>query len=84
MAALIADDNDANLANGTPHTCEIDASFALHGAVADLHTAIIGPATLTGLALDVPVVAFDDCRKVMSMVGALIGLRLRRRRRSQG
>src|SRR5262249_40271261 len=29
--ALVGDDNDGNLANGTPNQCEIDAAFALHG-----------------------------------------------------
>jgi len=29
--ALVADDNDGNLANGTPNQCEISAAFGLHG-----------------------------------------------------
>jgi cysteine-rich repeat protein len=29
--ALIADDDDGNLANGTPNSCEIDAAFGRHG-----------------------------------------------------
>ncbi len=29
--ALLGDDNDGNLANGTPNKCEIDAAFAAHG-----------------------------------------------------
>ncbi|HEX5059553.1 MAG TPA: DUF4215 domain-containing protein [Kofleriaceae bacterium] len=67
MAALIADDNDANLANGTPHICQINTAFAPHGLRVDLHMTTIGPATLTGLALDVPVADTVDCQRVMSM-----------------
>jgi MYXO-CTERM domain-containing protein len=29
--ALVADDDDGDLGNGTPHGCEISAAFALHG-----------------------------------------------------
>jgi hypothetical protein len=31
VETLVADDNDANLANGTPHFAQIDAAFAAHG-----------------------------------------------------
>src|SRR5690606_7486364 len=30
-AALLADDDDGNLANGTPNACEINAAFGAHG-----------------------------------------------------
>jgi hypothetical protein len=29
--AIVADDDDGNLANGTPHQCQIDEAFARHG-----------------------------------------------------
>ena len=29
--ALVADDDNGDLADGTPNLCEIDAAFALHG-----------------------------------------------------
>lgn len=31
VEALAADDDDGNLANGTPHVCELNAAFAMHG-----------------------------------------------------
>ena len=31
MAALVGDDDDGDLANGTPNKCEIDVAFARHG-----------------------------------------------------
>ncbi len=31
VEALVADDDDGNLANGTPNVCEINAAFAAHG-----------------------------------------------------
>ncbi|RJO63765.1 MAG: hypothetical protein C4523_19350 [Myxococcales bacterium] len=34
-AALLADDDDGNLDNGTPHVCAIDLAFGLHGLVAN-------------------------------------------------
>jgi cysteine-rich repeat protein len=37
--ALLADDNDGNLDNGTPNQCDIDAAFGLHG-LADLSVSI--------------------------------------------
>lgn len=46
---LLADDDDGDLANGTPDQCEIDAAFGVHGLVgasgvfAMSHTEIVGP-----------------------------------------
>ena len=40
-AALVTDDDDGDLSNGTPNQCEIDAAFALHG--------LADPATSIGL-----------------------------------
>ena len=50
---LIADDDDGNLANGTPNQCAIDQAFALHG-LADGAAAQIGsvaPPAVDGLTL---------------------------------
>ncbi|HVO31360.1 MAG TPA: hypothetical protein VMV18_11505, partial [bacterium] len=46
---LLADDDDGNLANGTPNQCEIDAAFGLHGlnstssAFSMTHVEVVGP-----------------------------------------
>jgi cysteine-rich repeat protein len=67
MAALIADDDDANLANGTPHQCSIDVGFRPHGLVGEMQTTSIGPAQLTGLAITVPVGFALPCYGVTGM-----------------
>jgi len=67
MAALLADDDDANLTNGTPHICAIDAAFRPHGLAVDLHELSIGPATLTGLTVEVPVEAGATCKQPSAM-----------------
>jgi cysteine-rich repeat protein len=46
-AALIADDDDANLANGTPHYCAIETTFGRHGLVSDLATTSVSPPAIT-------------------------------------
>ena len=67
MAALIADDNDGNLLNGTPHICAIDAAFGPHGLTVDLHETLIGPPTITGLIVEVPVVNGGECKRPTAM-----------------
>jgi cysteine-rich repeat protein len=47
--ALVADDDDGNLANGTPNVCEINAAFAAHG--------LLDPGELADLTLDLVPVA---------------------------
>jgi MYXO-CTERM domain-containing protein len=41
--ALVVDDDDGNLANGTPNGCEINAAFAAHGL---LDVSLVGDATV--------------------------------------
>ncbi len=41
--ALLADDDDGNIGNGTPNQCEIDAAFARHGLADPSVTVGIGP-----------------------------------------
>jgi len=53
--ALVADDDDGNLANGTPNMCEINAAFEAHG--------LLDPSELAELALDLVPVA--DGRQVV-------------------
>lgn len=54
-AALIADDDDGNLGNGTPHQCLIAAAFAPHGLVPNFVTTTVGAPTLAGLGITVPI-----------------------------
>jgi len=56
MAALVADDDDGNLGNGTPHGCAIEAAFGKHGlAGAGYATTTLAPPTVDGLAIAVAV-----------------------------
>jgi len=55
VAALIADDDDANLGNGTPHQCAIEHAFGIHGLVgSDFHTTTVGTPVLDGLTISIP------------------------------
>jgi len=54
-SALIADDDDGDLGNGTPHQCMIAAAFAPHGLVEGFETTTVGAPTLTGMNISVPV-----------------------------
>ncbi len=59
LGALIGDDDDGDLGNGTPHLCKIEAAFAAHGLVADFATTKISPPVVDGrdvsVAVEVPV-----------------------------
>ncbi|MFN0253769.1 MAG: MYXO-CTERM sorting domain-containing protein [Kofleriaceae bacterium] len=49
MAALVGDDDDGDLGNGTPNQCEIDVAFARHGlAPADTGITRFGPLDVDG------------------------------------
>ncbi len=55
-AALVADDDNANLADGTPHVCEIDAAFGPHGLVAGgMGALLIDHEPITAAAEDEPI-----------------------------
>jgi cysteine-rich repeat protein len=55
-AALVADDDDANLANGTPHYCEIQRAFGPHGiADANYQRTIVSPPVVDGQSISVSV-----------------------------
>ncbi len=43
MAALVGDDDDGDLANGTPNKCEIDVAFAQHGLASSVALQTIEP-----------------------------------------
>ena len=54
-AALIADDDDGDLANGTPHFCAIQRAFGTHGLAPDFADLVIGTAQLADSTISVPV-----------------------------
>ncbi|HSD87356.1 MAG TPA: hypothetical protein VLB44_07570 [Kofleriaceae bacterium] len=58
-AALIADDDDADLSNGTPNFCLIENAFGRHGLVVGYQTTTVDPPVLDGrhitLAVHTPV-----------------------------
>jgi MYXO-CTERM domain-containing protein len=57
-AALLADDDDGNLANGTPNECAIKQAFALHGlADTTLASLGIGAVERDGLTFTIPIEA---------------------------
>jgi cysteine-rich repeat protein len=56
MAALVADDDDGNLANGTPHYCDIQRAFGAHGlAGSDYQPTVVGSPVVDQLAMTVTV-----------------------------
>ena len=55
VAALIADDNDGNLGNGTPHQCAIDRAFAPHGLVPGFAGTSLGTPTFDGQTVSIAV-----------------------------
>ena len=55
VAALIADDDDGNLANNTPNYCAIERAFGVHGLVPDFVTTRVSPPVVEGLAVAVSV-----------------------------
>ncbi|MDB4954870.1 MAG: cysteine-rich repeat protein [Myxococcales bacterium] len=58
VAALIADDDDGNLGNNTPHFCAIQRAFGVHGLVpGGFPMATIGPHTVNGLSISIPIEA---------------------------
>ncbi|HEU5056018.1 MAG TPA: MYXO-CTERM sorting domain-containing protein, partial [Kofleriaceae bacterium] len=55
LEVLLADDDDGDLANGTPHRCDIDTAFARHGLADPDATGSIGSPEVSGLEVFVPV-----------------------------
>ncbi len=51
---LLGDDNDGNLANGTPNKCEIDAAFAAHGLADEATTLGAEPPVRDGFTFTAP------------------------------
>lgn len=57
MAALIADDDNGDLGDGTPHFCAIQRAFGVHGLASDFADIVIGAPTLTDFTIRVPITA---------------------------
>lgn len=54
-AALIADDDDADLGNGTPNYCAIERAFGRHGLVPGYVSTVVSPPVVEDLAIAMPV-----------------------------
>ena len=54
-AALVADDDDGDLANGTPHYCELQHAFGVHGLAPDFADTAIGTPAFADSTISVPV-----------------------------
>ncbi len=55
LAAQIADDDDGDLGNGTPHQCELERAFGVHGLVDGFVNTTVASPVLDGLAMSVAV-----------------------------
>lgn len=55
MAALLADDDNADLADGTPNGCAIERAFGRHGLVPGFTTTTLAPPTVRGREITVAV-----------------------------
>ncbi|HEY4181967.1 MAG TPA: hypothetical protein VGM90_34225 [Kofleriaceae bacterium] len=57
LPALVGNDDDGDLTNGTPDQCLIDRAFSRHGLAPPTVTlTTVGPPAIDGLAIDVPVI----------------------------
>jgi cysteine-rich repeat protein len=63
MQALVADDDDADLSNGTPHYCAIERAFGRHGLVPNFQDTVVSPPVIDGAQISVAVTppASPDC-----------------------
>lgn len=63
MAALVADDDDADLSNGTPHYCAIERAFGRHGLAPGFMETEVATPVIDGLNISVAVTppASSDC-----------------------
>jgi cysteine-rich repeat protein len=55
MAALVADDDDADLGNGTPHGCTIERAFGRHGLAPGYQDTVVAPPVVDGTTISVAV-----------------------------
>jgi hypothetical protein len=55
VEVLVADDDDGDLDNGTPHGCAIQTAFARHGLADPAAVGAIGRPLVTDLQIEVPV-----------------------------
>lgn len=70
-AALVADDDDGDVTNGTPHYCMIQHAFGVHGLAPEFADTMIGTAVFADSKITVPVTipATGPCptRQVVAM-----------------
>ncbi len=55
LGALIGDDDDGDLGNGTPNECAIEAAFSAHGLVPDFETTEISSPSVNGREIAVAI-----------------------------
>jgi cysteine-rich repeat protein len=55
MTALVADDDDADLGNGTPHYCTIERAFGRHGLATGFQDTVVAPPIVDGTTISVAV-----------------------------
>jgi cysteine-rich repeat protein len=55
MAALLADDDDADLGNGTPNFCAVERAFGRHGLVPGYQTTLVAAPVVDHLAISMAV-----------------------------
>ena len=77
LELLLADDDDQDLANGTPHRCAIDTAFGRHGLADPDATGAIGSPEVTGLAVFVPVAPPATACPPLEVVGMTLAWRRR-------
>jgi hypothetical protein len=63
MAALVADDDDADLSNGTPHYCTLERAFGRHGLAPGFQDTAVATPVVSGTTISVAVTppASSDC-----------------------
>ncbi len=71
--ALLADDDDGDLGNGTPHLCAIDLAFGAHGLADSSVLDIVGTPLADGLTITVPVVPPADPPPVCALPEVVSG-----------
>jgi MYXO-CTERM domain-containing protein len=77
LEILLADDDDGDLEDGTPHRCAIDTAFARHGLADPDATGAVGSPEVTGLEVFIPVT--PPATACPSLEVAQVRLRWRRR-----
>jgi cysteine-rich repeat protein len=75
--ALVADDNDGDLANGTPHSCDIITAFAAHGLYDPLVTGNISPPVRDNYSISLKTTAPAGACQIPTVASASLSWRTR-------